>query len=562
MSELKENTAQDNANDESQTPPAASTIPATDKKAKESKHSKPTGAKNKVPNAVKNKTPEIEKVDPLTVDEKKALKAAEAEIDKADSDTNTGFTAKALAMEKIQSGKLYRETNTSFEAYALTKWKLSRSHANRFATAGKIIARQNELCPIGSIVSRMHTESHYRPLASLTLEQQDEVVALVKSWVEWGDDKQVTPKMVEAAKAFLHPPADGKPTDEKKNALVEKIEAAAKKMKATLPADAPKGTAKLFDAFIKKVSALENPRRSSGIDWTDATWNPLQGCTRASAGCDNCYAAKDVATRLAHVHPGLASEKMVGTKKTYSFNGIIKLLPGQLGEPLRDRMPRRYFVNSMSDLFHKNVPEAFIEAVFDVMTKAHWHQFQVLTKRPERMAEFTVKYFAGKTPPENIWLGTSAEDQKALDERLPHLKKTVAAVKWLSCEPLIGQIKFESLEGVDWVVAGGESGPAARKMEKEWATSIRDACEKAKVPFFFKQWGAYGEDGTKAKKPKKDGLTPATLDGVVHDGYPQARIVAEPAKAKKDSAKTGTNKSAKAGKSSAKTEGVKPKKTA
>lgn len=562
MSELKENTAQDNANDESQTPPAASTIPATDKKAKESKHSKPTGAKNKVPNAVKNKTPEIEKVDPLTADEEKTLAAAEADIAKADENTTTGFETKAAAMEKIRSGKLHRGTHPSFETYAHSKWRMSRSHANRFAAAGEIIARQNTASPNGNIVKRMNTESHYRPLSILTNDQQDAVIALVESWVEWGDDKLITPKMVEAAKAFLHPPADGKPTDEKKNTLVAKIEAAADEMKGKLPADAPEEVVKLFAAFQKKVLALNNPRRSSGIDWTDATWNPLQGCTRASAGCDNCYAAKDVATRLAHVHPGLASEKMVGTKKTYSFNGIIKLLPGQLGEPLRDRMPRRYFVNSMSDLFHKNVPEAFIEAVFDVMTKARWHQFQVLTKRPERMAEFTAKYFAGKTPPENIWLGTSAEDQKALDERLPHLTKTVAAVKWLSCEPLIGQIKFESLEGVDWVVAGGESGPAARKMEKEWATSIRDACEKAKVPFFFKQWGAYGEDGTKAKKPKKDGLTPATLDGVVHDGYPQARIVAEPAKAKKDSAKTGTNKSAKAGKSSAKTEGVKPKKTA
>jgi protein gp37 len=195
------------------------------------------------------------------------------------------------------------------------------------------------------------------------------------------------------------------------------------------------------------------------------------------------------------------------------------LLPEKLAEPLQDKQPKRWFVNSMSDLFHKGVREEFISEVFAVMEKASWHQFQVLTKRPERMAAFTQKRYKDRQPPANIWLGTSTEDQKALDERYPHLKDTKAAVRWLSIEPMLGRINFSGTEGIDWVVVGGESG-SDRRMQKTWAIEIRDQCAKARVPFFFKQWGDTDEDGKRLKRAKKDGLIPkATLDGVVHNDY-------------------------------------------
>jgi protein gp37 len=175
-----------------------------------------------------------------------------------------------------------------------------------------------------------------------------------------------------------------------------------------------------------------------------------------------------------------------------------------------------YFVNSMSDLFHKSVPEQFIADCFTVMEKAHWHRFQVLTKRPERMAEFTQKRYANIKPFPNIWLGTSTEDQEAFDKRMPHLKKTKAAVRWLSAEPLLGPIKFGSMADLDWIVVGGESG-SDRQMQKSWATAIRDECKKSKVPYFFKQWGNFNELG----KREREKVHPATLDGVVHDAYPE-----------------------------------------
>jgi protein gp37 len=212
-------------------------------------------------------------------------------------------------------------------------------------------------------------------------------------------------------------------------------------------------------------------------------------------------------------------------KKSFCFTGKIKLLPEELGDPLTDRTPSRYFVNSMSDLFHIKVPDNFITAVFDVMEKAPWHQFQVLTKRPKRMAEFTQKRYADKEPPSHIWLGTSTENQEAFDERYPHLKNVIAAVRWLSCEPLLGEINFGDMAGIDWLVTGGESG-SDRKMNKNWATSIRDQCQAAGVAFFFKQWGAFNEEGVKERKSKKDGLTPPTIDGVIYNYYPQPRISA------------------------------------
>jgi protein gp37 len=152
------------------------------------------------------------------------------------------------------------------------------------------------------------------------------------------------------------------------------------------------------------------------------------------------------------------------------------------------------------------------------MERAHWHTFQVLTKRPERMADFTLKRYANRPAPKNVWLGTSTENQETFDERLSHLKITKAAIRWLSAEPLIGAIKLASMEGVHWVVVGGESGGAARPMNKAWAAEIRDACKKLRVAFFFKQWGMFNEEGVREREKTK----PAKLDGVVHEAYPNA----------------------------------------
>ena len=462
----------------------------------------------------------------LSQKEKTTLASLEEVIDKMKRGIIVAFFQMIAAFYRIKEEKLYRGTHTSFEAYFSEKWNYRRSHSYRLAGAGEIVQRQ-EASPRGDIIKLLDSESHYRPIAKLTADQQDEVIDLVAQWVKWGGQEEVSPRTVESAVAVLHPPTEAAAPKLAKNALAEKFEAAVEAVKQKLSADAPKDIRQLFDQLKKKAAALGNPTRTTGIDWTEATWNPLQGCSPASAGCTHCYAAKLVATRLSGVYPGLASEKTdKDGKKTYVFNNIIQLLPEQLGVPLKDRVSKRYFVNSMSDLFHAKVPDDFITAVFQVMEKARWHQFQVLTKRPERMAKFTAEYWKDKTPPAHIWLGTSTENQKALDERYPHLLKVKAAVRWLSIEPLIGPITFDSLDGVDWVVVGGESG-SKRKMEKAWATDIRDACAKASVAFFFKQWGEYGEDGKKLKKLKKDGLTPPSLDGFIHNAYP-GEVVEKP----------------------------------
>lgn len=296
----------------------------------------------------------------------------------------------------------------------------------------------------------------------------------------------------------------------------------------------------------------------TGIQWTDATWNPIRGCSRVSEGCRNCYAEKVAARFSFPAQQGYITEwgdtegyrnegpyhGLIG--KGGQWNGNIRVVDSLMDQPLRWRKPRRIFVNSMSDLFHENVPYQVIDQVFAVMAIADHHVFQVLTKRPARMVEYLkdetltrriiraahqIDSRAGAwmnaddgagikvLPLPNVWLGVSVEDQATADERIPLLLQTPAAVRWISAEPLLGEVDLSwaqctcpskgdaartrhllqcpadrrphRLWSIDWVVVGGESGPGARPMHPEWARSLRDQCVSAGVPFFFKQWGEW-----------------------------------------------------------------------
>ncbi|MEE9284858.1 MAG: phage Gp37/Gp68 family protein [Dehalococcoidia bacterium] len=211
----------------------------------------------------------------------------------------------------------------------------------------------------------------------------------------------------------------------------------------------------------------------SAIEWTQATWNPVTGCTKVSPGCAHCYAEAFTLRfkRGGRYIPGEAS---------------IKLHRDRLGIPLRWNRPRLIFVNSMSDLFHESIPDEFILAVFSVMEQAHHHIFQVLTKRHKRLARL-----APKLPlPDNVWMGVSVENQHWVEQRIPELKKVPAKVRFLSCEPLLRALDLsQHLDGIHWVIVGGESGPKARPIHPDWVRRIRDDAVAAGVPFFFKQWG-------------------------------------------------------------------------
>lgn len=303
------------------------------------------------------------------------------------------------------------------------------------------------------------------------------------------------------------------------------------------------------------------------IEWTDATWNPVTGCTKVSAGCKHCYAERDWARLTANPATRYYGRAFTDVQ---CHQDVLEL-------PLRWRRPRRIFVNSMSDLFHDAVPDEFIDEVFAVMARTPQHVFQVLTKRPERMRDYLskaegmvrdlVKYEpaaqAMQWPLPNVWIGVSVEDQAAADERIPLLLQTPAAVRWISAEPLLGPMLLdgsgyhvEALAGwwrhLDWVVVGGESGPQARPAHPAWVRTLRDQCDAAGVPFLFKQWGellpitsATNADGLRfwpddgGPTGRLEGL-PATaieahgrefsrvgkkaagrlLDGVEHNGYP------------------------------------------
>lgn len=214
----------------------------------------------------------------------------------------------------------------------------------------------------------------------------------------------------------------------------------------------------------------------SAIEWTDATWNPVTGCTKISAGCDNCYACR-------------FSERFRGVPGHPFENGFdLTLRPERLDQPLAWRRSRMIFVNSMSDLFHKLVPRPFIDRVFDTMERADWHTFQVLTKRSSLMRDYLRCRYVERAAPAHIWLGVSVE-HAAAKSRIAHLRQAPAAVRFLSIEPLIGAVGAMELEGIHWVIAGGESGPGARPMQVEWAREVREECARQDVRFFFKQWG-------------------------------------------------------------------------
>jgi protein gp37 len=214
----------------------------------------------------------------------------------------------------------------------------------------------------------------------------------------------------------------------------------------------------------------------SKIEWTEATWNPCTGCTKISSGCVNCYAER-LSLRL----------KNMGQSK-YKNGFKLTIHKNTLKIPLEWTESKKIFVNSMSDLFHKDVPEKFIYAVFDIMNKASWHQFQVLTKRPERALELNKNL---KWTP-NIWLGTTVE-HNAYVKRIDLLRKTSAHIKFLSLEPLLGPINNLNLNRINWVIVGGESGPKSRPMDKKWVINIRDQCQQQGVPFFFKHWGGFNK---------------------------------------------------------------------
>ncbi len=234
----------------------------------------------------------------------------------------------------------------------------------------------------------------------------------------------------------------------------------------------------------------------SAIEWTEATWNPVTGCTKVSPGCARCYAER-------------IAERFRGTP-TFPNGFDVTLRHDRLALPLRWRRPRRIFVNSMSDLFHEAVPFEFIEAVFQTMRQAHWHQFQVLTKRSARLRELAPLL----DWPGNVWMGVSVENQR-WTSRIDDLRTVPAPVRFLSVEPLLGPLELD-LRAIDWVIVGGESGPGARPMRADWARSVREQCEAAAVPFFFKQWGAFDENGSRSGKKASGRL----LDGRTWDDFP------------------------------------------
>lgn len=241
---------------------------------------------------------------------------------------------------------------------------------------------------------------------------------------------------------------------------------------------------------------------ASKIEWTEQTWNPVTGCTKVSPGCKHCY-AEVMARRL----------KAMGASG-YARGFKLTLQPDRLEQPVQRKKPTVWFVNSMSDLFHEDIPDRYIDRVFEVIRITQQHTYQVLTKRAERLPA----YFASRKIPKNVWLGVSVENQKYGKPRIDYLRQVEAEIRFLSVEPLLEDLGELNLSGIHWVIVGGESGSKARPMKPEWARNIQQQCERAGVAYFFKQWGTWGADGHKRTKHANG----RELDGQIWDQYPAA----------------------------------------
>ncbi len=236
------------------------------------------------------------------------------------------------------------------------------------------------------------------------------------------------------------------------------------------------------------------------IEWTEKTWNPSAGCTKISAGCKNCY-AENMANRLKSIG-------IEGYKNGFEFN----IVPSRLYEPLKQKRPTLFFVNSMSDLFHEKMPDEYLNNIFDVISKTPYHTYQILTKRTERMHD----YFSKTVIPDNVWLGVTVENKNEGIPRIDFLRRMDASILFLSIEPLLEDLGEINLDNIDWVIVGGESGPKARIIDKDWVINIKKQCEDQKVAFFFKQWGTWGAD--KVKRSKQ--LNGNKLDGKIWHEFP------------------------------------------
>jgi protein gp37 len=256
---------------------------------------------------------------------------------------------------------------------------------------------------------------------------------------------------------------------------------------------------KLQAKFTKSEIYIEEMVNHSKIEWTEATWNPSVGCDKISAGCLNCY-AEVMAKRL-------QAMKAPGYEDGFKF----KVIPSRIESPLRIKKPTKFFVNSMSDLFHEEMPFEFLDQIFDTIRKTPWHTYQILTKRDEIL----FRYFQGRSVPENVWLGVTVE-AKHRKNRINVLRKIGAKVRFLSIEPLLNEMGTLDLEGIHWVIVGGESGQGARPMKQNWALNVQKQCSEQGVAFFFKQWGAWGADGIKRNKKANGRL----LSGQLWDESP------------------------------------------
>jgi protein gp37 len=456
--------------------------------------------------------------------EKKILRAKDKISETGKECSDSLFTI-SEAIFQIHKDRLYKNSFKSFEAYCKERFGYQRAHANRLKETGRLIV-EKDTSPFGDVLSLIKTGSLSRPLTSLDQDQQELVLALLRQWLSFKQEQQLSPLLVKSAIQYANYTADEAAKPSKTSRLISQFQLVVEEAQALLSGEAKAQAAPSFDLLDSFMASFSNSRRVDVDKMRVFEWHLSKGCSIGFQNTLNPHAARLLARTLGSKFRGVAREKKsISAKKknsSFEFTGKIILLPERMCEAFESVPAQRFRVSPLSDLFDPQIPDEFIESVFSTMERSPHHVFQLATQFAERMKLFTQERYKQRQPSENIWLGIFSTSQTSFDQDKQFLLEAHSAVRWICVRPAKDNVPPGDLAGIDWLVLEGVTGSGVR-LDRAGVLELRDQCEKDKVKFFFESWGDYGEDGKPLRESKKnnsDQEKAPTVDGKSHQEYP------------------------------------------
>ena len=461
--------------------------------------------------------------------EKKILRAKD-KISETGKDCSESLFTISEAIFQIHKDRLYKKSFKSFEAYCKERFGYQRAHANRLKETGRLIL-EKDTSPFRDVLSLIETESVTRPLTSLDQNQQELVLALLRQWLSFKQEQQLSPLLVKSAIQYANYTPDAPAKTSKTSRLITQFREVVEEAQALLSDEAKAQAAPAFDLLESFLALMSDSRATDVAKMKGVDWNLSIGCSIGVENTLNPHAAKLLTRTLGSKFKGVSRErKGLSLKKknsSFEFTGKIILLPERMCEAFESAAAQRFRVSPLSDLFDPEIPDEFIKSVFSTMERTPHHVFQLVTQFAERMKLFTQERYKQRQPSENIWLGTFSTNQTGFDQDKQFLLESHSAVRWICVRPAKDNVRLGDLAGIDWLFLEGVTGSGV-KLDKARVLEVRDQCEKDKVKFFFESWGDYGEDGKllrESRKHKEHQEAPPTVDGKSYQEYPALKLI-------------------------------------